>query len=647
MPKLKAAVQAMQDEGSVPRERCLNVVINVPGPKRDPKKLLPMTLLAFAGYHKRQEMIHFLIQNHAQLDVKNQFIGTPLLQMLCYARIRDNPQHIDKEIVRFFVDHKDVVLTRVLTAGYIRTSTVLDTCIFLGRLDIVKKMLIPNGIDPIKGGYPGMRPLFVEYVHYPSNEFLKWLFKELVTGVSVPQFIKQIFPVKRGTTHTARKIYGKNPLHAFLLCGSGEVVDALLGLQPRILEEVDPFGKTALHIAAEKGDIESLKILLDKGSDLDAVDEFLMTPLKLATKNEHTKAVEILMGKMERASGSTGAATDSDSLGSMVMWAWALQNSYATYFEAIHKEREREKLLLRKLDNDGNNIAHLAAESGNTIIFKSVIPKIQEPKVYQILLEQNDKGLTPLQVAIMNGNVRILQALQEQRAERKKVADKGYSIERQGDSVEEKDLNELKRENLKLMLFACEHGTVDVVKYFVTELVPPNKGMKREEDKTPLYYAAKAGKHEIVAYLLSINEVSPDSETDSLPPILVASENGHSKCIIHLIEKNANLTVRSECGYNYLMEAIRGGHEDAAKAIILHLQSEENGDKWEATMKVCDSETKTHTPMRLLIQAMPVARERPGNNLLHSHLLVGLSASKELCAYFDFGGSSRTVGVAS
>ena len=109
-----------------------------------------------------------------------------------------------------------------------------------------------------------MRPLFVEYVHYPSNEFLKWLFKELVTGVSVPGFIKQIFPMKRGTTHTARKIYGKNPLHAFLLCGSGEVVDALLGLQPRILEEVDPFGKTALHIAAEKGDIESLKILLDK-----------------------------------------------------------------------------------------------------------------------------------------------------------------------------------------------------------------------------------------------------------------------------------------------------------------------------------------------------------------------------------------------
>ena len=70
-----------------------------------------------------------------------------------------------------------------------------------------------------------------------------------------------------------------------------------------------------------------------------------------------------------------------------------------------------------------------------------------------------------------------MQSLQEQRAERKKLADREYSIERQGDSAKEKDLNELWRnESLKLMLFACEHGTVDVVKYFVAELVSLNKG---------------------------------------------------------------------------------------------------------------------------------------------------------------------------
>ena len=195
--------------------------------------------------------------------MKNQFIGTPLLQMLCYARIRDDPQHIDKEIVKFFVNHEDVVLSRVLNAGYIRTSTALDACLFLGRLDIIKELLIPKGFDPLKGGNPAMKPIFVEYVHYPSNEFLKWLFKKHITGPEIPQFIARVNDV-RIKTHTAKKFYGKNPLHALLLCGSGEVVNALCSLRPGILDEEDPFGKTALHIAAEKGDTENLKILLER-----------------------------------------------------------------------------------------------------------------------------------------------------------------------------------------------------------------------------------------------------------------------------------------------------------------------------------------------------------------------------------------------
>ena len=78
MPKLKAAVQAMQEDRKISREECLNVVVKVPGPKRDPHKKLPMTLLAFAGYHARREMkdyhtrremIDFLINNHASMYI--------------------------------------------------------------------------------------------------------------------------------------------------------------------------------------------------------------------------------------------------------------------------------------------------------------------------------------------------------------------------------------------------------------------------------------------------------------------------------------------------------------------------------------------------------------------------------------------------
>lgn len=46
-------------------------------------------------------------------------------------------------------------------------------------------------------------------------------------------------------------------------------------------------------------------------------------------------------------------------------------------------------------------------------------------------------------------------------------------------------------------------------------------------------------------------------------------------------------------------------YRNAAKAVILHLQSEENDNKWEQTMKVFDENTKEHTPMRMLIEHMP------------------------------------------
>ena len=194
--------------------------------------------------------------------MNNLFVGTPLLQMLCYAQIMNDPDHIDYDTVEFFVNHRDVVLNRVLYAGCIRTSTVLDTCLFLRRFNIVQNLLIPKGVDLIAGGNPAMKPIFVEYVYHSSNEFLKWLFKEHITGPEISRFIARVNNAYT-KTYTAKK-YGKNPLHALLLCDSGEVVDALRCLRPDILDERDPFGKTALHIAAEKGDIQNIKILLKR-----------------------------------------------------------------------------------------------------------------------------------------------------------------------------------------------------------------------------------------------------------------------------------------------------------------------------------------------------------------------------------------------
>ena len=71
LAELKAAVQSMQQETGVPREHYLDVCVQVPGPKTSPKDKHPMTLLAFAGYYARKDMLDFLIHGGASKEFRS------------------------------------------------------------------------------------------------------------------------------------------------------------------------------------------------------------------------------------------------------------------------------------------------------------------------------------------------------------------------------------------------------------------------------------------------------------------------------------------------------------------------------------------------------------------------------------------------
>lgn len=73
--------------------------------------------------------------------------------------------------------------------------------------------------------------------------------------------------------------------------------DALLHLQSMndIDERQYEFGKTWLHIAAEKGDTDDVRIVLDEGASCGARDVFGETPLHYAAENGHYEVVKLLV----------------------------------------------------------------------------------------------------------------------------------------------------------------------------------------------------------------------------------------------------------------------------------------------------------------------------------------------------------------
>ena len=66
------------------------------------------------------------------------------------------------------------------------------------------------------------------------------------------------------------------------LLGLNERGLALLAAQPEVARETDEDGATALHHAAERGNLELARALCDGGAELDAVDRFGETPLAKA-----------------------------------------------------------------------------------------------------------------------------------------------------------------------------------------------------------------------------------------------------------------------------------------------------------------------------------------------------------------------------
>jgi ankyrin repeat protein len=60
------------------------------------------------------------------------------------------------------------------------------------------------------------------------------------------------------------------------------------------LEAKDEFGRTPLSWAAEEGHEGVVKLLLEKGADLEAKDEFGQTPLSRAAESGHEAVVKLL-----------------------------------------------------------------------------------------------------------------------------------------------------------------------------------------------------------------------------------------------------------------------------------------------------------------------------------------------------------------
>jgi|GEM_PF-5323299 len=127
---------------------------------------------------------------------------------------------------------------------------------------------------------------------------------------------------------------------------------------------------TLLHFAANFGDTNVTKLLLEEGANIDIKDQNKNTPLHLAASNGHTDIVKLLM------------------------------------------EKEPDLSVVNK---EGNTSLHLAASNGHTDIVKLLVGKGSD------LSAVNKDGGTPLQIAFYNNHTEIVKYLMEKEPRMKEV----------------------------------------------------------------------------------------------------------------------------------------------------------------------------------------------------------------------------------
>ena len=234
-------------------------------------------------------------------------------------------------------------------------------------------------------------------------------------------------------------------LHQAVCYENTEFIDALLARNFDINIKGKHDGRTPLHVAASKG-VNITKYLLDKGADVNAVNNYGDTPLFGAVEDNNKIAKEILKGNNK--------------------------------LNALQKESmELIRLLLSKgadinhKTNYGTTVLHFAIQEKNTALIKFLVGKGADINI------RNKKNQSAIYLAALNNQMDVVLFLLE----------KGAEIDQKSAYM--------------LLPAAAKNGNLALTESLLEQKL--NVNHKNANGNTALHEAAAAGKLEMVKLLIS------------------------------------------------------------------------------------------------------------------------------------------------
>lgn len=194
--------------------------------------------------------------------------------------------------------------------------------------------------------------------------------------------------------------FGRTPLMYCVLADRLDCADTLLKAGADV-NKTDHSQRTALHLAAQKGNYRFMKLLLTRRANWMQKDLEEMTPLHLTTRHKSPKCLALLLKFM-----APGEVDTQDK-----------NKQTALHWSAYYNNPEHVKLLIKHDSNigipdvEGKIPLHWAANHKDPSAVHTVRCILDAAPTESLLNWQDYEGRTPLHFAVADGNVTVVDVL--------------------------------------------------------------------------------------------------------------------------------------------------------------------------------------------------------------------------------------------
>ncbi|XP_050988213.1 inversin isoform X2 [Labeo rohita] len=448
--------------------------------------------------------------------------------------------------------------------------------------------------------------------------------------------------------------FGRTPLMYCVLADRLDCAEVLLKAGAAV-NKTDHSQRTALHLAAQKGNVRFMKLLLSRHADWRLKDLEEMTPLHLATRHSSSKPLSLLLKHM-----APGEVDTQDR-----------NKQTALHWSAFYNHPEHVKLLIKHdsnigiPDSEGKIPLHWAAHNKHPNATRTVRCILEAAPTESLLNWQDYEGRTPLHFAVADGNEAVVEVLTSYEGcsvtaydnlfrtplhwaallghakivhlllERNKSGmipsdSQGATPLHYGAQSNYADTvavflkhptvrDEPDLEGRTAFMWAAGKGSDDVIKIMLDLKKDLDINMTDKYGGTALHAAALSGHVSTVRLLLEQGAMVDPLDVMKHTPLFRACEMGHRDVILTLIKGGARVDLVDIDGHSALHWAALGGNAEVCEVLMENGISPNLQDHAGRTPLQCAAYAGYINCMALLIQhdADPNIQDKEGRTALH------------------------------